>query len=547
MGKRWIAIGLAVVLVCTAASPVFAAQAPSEKEEVVYADLKDNGQTEEVYVVNIFENQKKIEDYGTYESVRNMTSTDEIRQKGDQIQIATEDDILYYQGNLRSGEIPWDIGITYFLDGKECSAKELAGSSGHLRIRVKIRKNQDADPEYFENYALQVTAALNTENCRNITAKGATEANAGGNRQFTWTLLPKTEKTLNLTADVADFEMESISFNGVKMNLDVDLDKDALTRQFDALETAVAAIDKGAKTLDKGTETLSEGAAALDEGARELKEKTAPLKKESKELSKKLKQAEKLESASGQVKGATEALAEGTKKLKEGISYQAFKAAMAQQGLDLDSLKSGNQQMLQLLNQLEGLIPAAYQEKFAEAKKLLQGNLGALSGMEQYLNQASKSVSQADEGADALAESYADFDKAIRSLSGQLEDVDLSQLGKLADGAEALAEGSGSLKSGSSALSEGSGSLSVGTGELNSQTSGMSEKAGEEIDSVLSGISGTGETVKSFVSEKNTNVKAVQFVIKNEAITLPEKSVPKETKEESRSLWQKFLDLFGIS
>ena len=545
MGKRWIAIGLAVVLVCTATSPVFAA--PSEKEEVVYADLKDNGQTEEVYVVNIFENQKKIEDYGIYESVRNMTSTNEIRQKGDQIQIATEDDILYYQGNLRSGEIPWDIGITWFLDGKECSAKELAGSSGHLRIRVKIRQNQDADPEYFENYALQVTAALNTENCRNITAKGATEANAGGNRQFTWTLLPKTEKTLNLTADVADFEMESISFNGVKMNLDVDLDKDALTRQFDALETAVAAIDKGAKTLDKGTENLSEGAEELDKGARELKEKTAPLKKESKELSKKLKQAEKLESASGQVKGATEVLAEGTEKLKEGISYQAFKSAMAQQGLDLDSLKSGNQQMLQLLNQLEGLIPAAYQEKFAEAKKLLQGNLGALSGMEQYLNQASKSVSQADEGADALAESYADFDKAIRSLSGQLEDVDLSQLGKLADGAETLAEGSGSLKSGSSALSEGSGSLSVGIGELNSQTSGMSEKAGEEIDSVLSGISGTGETVKSFVSEKNTNVKAVQFVIKNEAITLPEKSVPKETKEESRSLWQKFLDLFGIS
>ena len=247
------------------------------------------------------------------------------------------------------------------------------------------------------------------------------------------------------------------------------------------------------------------------------------------------------------MKGATEVLAEGTEKLKEGISYQAFKSAMAQQGLDLDSLKSGNQQMLQLLNQLEGLIPADYQGKVAEAKKLLQGNLGALSGMEQYLNQASKSVSQADEGADALVESYADFDKAIRSLSGQLEDVDLSQLGKLADGAETLAEGSGSLKSGSSALSEGSGSLSVGTGELNSQTSGMSEKAGEEIDSVLSGISGTGETVKSFVSEKNTNVKAVQFVIKNEAITLPEKSVPKETKEESRSLWQKFLDLFGIS
>lgn len=533
MSKRWVALFVVCLLLLSGAVPAYGAQKSSEKEEVVYADLEDNGQTKQVYVVNIFEGTDEIRDYGDYQSVRNMSSTDEISCEGDQIRISTKDEILYYQGNLKDGEIPWDIGITYFLDGKKTTAAELAGASGDLKIKLRIAENKEADPDFFPNYALQVTAALDTQLCQDIKVKGATEANVGGTRQFTWTLLPGTEKTLSLSAKVTDFEMDSISFNGIKLNMDVDIDEKELTDKFADLEKAIAAIDTGASQL-------SQGASDLNEGMQEIKKKTEPLKKTGKEMEKKLKQAGKLESASGEIEGAVQALAQGTEELKEGIGYQSFKKTMAQQGLELDALKSGNQELLETLENLKKIIPDSYQEEVAKAEQVLQGNLGAIQGMEQYLNQAQKSISQVDAGADALAEQYGTFDEAIKNLCGQLEEVDLSQLSQLSEGAQSLAEGSESLKQGSEVLAEG-------TGTLKSETSGMSEKTKKQIQDALQNLTGKEDKTNSFVSEKNTNVKGVQFVIKNNAIAMPEEEAPAETEEKQQSWWQKLLALFGIS
>lgn len=533
MSKRWAGLFIVCLLLLSAAVPAYGAQKSSEKEEVVYADLEDSGRTKQVYVVNIFEGTGEIRDYGDYQSVRNMSSTDEISREGEQIRISTNEEILYYQGNLKEGEIPWDIGIAYFLDGQEKTAGELAGAGGDLKIKIKIAENKEADPDFFQNYALQVTAALDTQLCWDIKAEGATEANVGGARQFTWTLLPGTEKTLTLSAKVSDFEMDSISFNGVKLNMDVDIDEKELTDKFEDLEKATAAIDAGASQL-------SQGASDLNEGVQTVKKKTEPLKKTGKEMEKKLKQAGKLETASGEIKGAAQALAQGTQALKEGIGYQSFKQAMAQQGLDLDALKSGNQELMKTLENLKQIIPESYQGEVAKAEQVLQGNLGAIQGMEQYLNQAQKSISQADAGADALAEQYGTFDEAIKNLCGQLEEVDLSQLSKLSKGARSLAEGSESLKQGSEALAEG-------TQTLKNETSGMGEKTKEQIQDALKNLTGEEGKTNSFVSEKNTNVKGVQFVIKNDAIALPEEEAPAETQEKQQSWWQKLLALFGIS
>lgn len=51
--------------------------------------------------------------------------------------------------------------------------------------------------------------------------------------------------------------------------------------------------------------------------------------------------------------------------------------------------------------------------------------------------------------------------------------------------------------------------------------------------------------IRSFVSEKNTNVESVQFVIKTEAIEKPEVVQTVEDEPQQLSLWEKFLKLFG--
>ena len=59
----------------------------------------------------------------------------------------------------------------------------------------------------------------------------------------------------------------------------------------------------------------------------------------------------------------------------------------------------------------------------------------------------------------------------------------------------------------------------------------------------------TGKDVPtvSFVSDKNTNVDSVLFVMKTNAVQIQEQESAPEQTEEKQSFWEKFLALFVIS
>ena len=68
-----------------------AATKSSEKEEVIYANLSTSGEIEKIYAVNIFKD-KDIVDYGNYDEVKNMTSSDEIKYSNGKITIDNSGD-----------------------------------------------------------------------------------------------------------------------------------------------------------------------------------------------------------------------------------------------------------------------------------------------------------------------------------------------------------------------------------------------------------------------------------------------------------------------
>lgn len=536
MSKKTVIIGLIFSLIFMGSAPAYGAQAPSQKDEVVYADLSQDGEARDIYVVNIFEKQGNILDYGNYQKVRNMTSSDKIQQQGDKITINTKTDRLYYQGNVKSGQLPWSINIAYFLDNKKVSPDELTGNSGSLKLQIKIKENKKADKVFFKNYALQVTAPFNTENCRNIKTKDATEANVGGSRQLTWTLMPGTEKTLEVTASVSKFEMDSISFNGIRLDMDVDADSKTLAEQFDQLSAAVKSIDAGAKKLSSGAKKQALGTDQLKKG-------TALLDKNVKQLDEAAEKTGTLSEASTEINRAMGSLSQGMGQLKEEINYNSYKEAMKQNGLDLDQLKTGNQQMLQVISSLESAYGPAMtpeqKQQITDAKRLLSGNTAAFEGMEKYLSGASETLSAAEQNTKKLKNNYQNFDHGVQELTTKLGDMNTSQIRQLAEGVDSLEAGSGQLKSGSD-------QLAAGTGKLNSKTSGMGKQVTDRIDELLAGISGDHSIEKSFVSEKNTNVRAVQFVIKNDPVEVQEQETPAQSKEKTLTWWQKLLDLFGL-
>lgn len=118
--------------------------------------------------------------------------------------------------------------------------------------------------------------------------------------------------------------------------------------------------------------------------------------------------------------------------------------------------------------------------------------------------------------------------------------------GTLKDGTGKLDEGVAELITGISALYDGTGELKDGTEELRTKTSDADTEIEDKVDELLDTVSGGDSEVTSFVSEKNTNIDKVQFVIKTASITEDETEEVVETEDTSMNVWEKFLDLFGL-
>lgn len=264
------AITLSLVMTAGSIAPAMAAT-NTTKEENVYVNLDDNGSVDGVYVVNSYDLKKdqKITDYGDYTSLVNLSSDDKLNEKNGKITVNGEKGKFYYQGNLDSAKIPWNVDILYELDGKEIDAKDLAGKSGKLKITLKITQNKSVDKDFFDNYLMQVSLSLNTKQCKDIKAEGATAANSGDNKQLMYNIMAGQEKEITIKTNVKDFELDPISFSAVPMSFDIDtdqMDTSKLTNKTKDLTDGVKSLNDGAKQLKSGSEKLQSGISTYGKG-----------------------------------------------------------------------------------------------------------------------------------------------------------------------------------------------------------------------------------------------------------------------------------------
>lgn len=545
-----IAMGLAcsVMLGSFPSATAFAAESSEDgKEEVVYIMTDANGETDSVNVVNIWSGGE-VTDYGAYTEVKMLTTTDEINQTGDEITFDSDSDKVYYQGTMDADktELPWNIDITYTLDGEELEPDALSGAKGALTIGIKITENKKCKSNFYDNYALQVTLTLDTNKCTDITADGATLANVGADKQISYTALPGKGLDAEITADVTDFEMDAIAINAVKLNLGIDIDDDELMDKVreimdatselssgatdlmdgtkslkdggSSLEGGASSLQLGASSLDDGISSLSSGVAAMQSGLDALNSKSEGLTSGSSEIATALKklqsslssvsvsteQLKALTDSSSDIKTSIDSLSAGAAKLQSSISYDAYKSAMNQNGLDIDALAQSNADTIAALSsQISALqtsidaikaVPgydsdevsvsqvSALESQIATLSgviQLLSGNSAAISGTESYLTALSDGASELTSGLSQLSDGYDDFNTAISQLAGSLSDMAVnmtalkdgvdqlvSSYEKLDTGINSYTGGVASVVAGYSQLASGTYSLSAGSREL---------------------------------------------------------------------------------
>ena len=557
--RRASALVLAGCLLAGAALPALAASA---KEEVIYANLDASGTVTGVYAVNSFAVQAgdTVTDHGSYTAVRNMTTTDPLKHSGDTVTATVaEDGKLYYEGTMDTATaLPWLVKLTYTLDGAEIAPEELGGKSGALTIRLQVSRNPDCTGDFFDQYALQVTMTLDTDRAQNIVADGATMANVGSNKQLSYILLPGSDSDVTVTADVTDFAMNAISLNGVRLNLNLDLGDVDLTGMLDQLQNGSVQLDDGANALadgiaqvQAGIDTLNGNSGALTGGSAQVRAALTQMQTALNGISASTDELNTLLDASTQIKNGIAQLDEGAAQLEQQVSFEAYKAILKENGLDLDVVKDGNAKAIAQLEQLSKLMP-----QLKDVILLLQGSTANIDAMQTYLDTVNGGIAQLHEGSSTLNSSYGEFDAGVQQLAGVLtgmlgnlsvltDGVNqlASQYAQLDDGLNAYTDGVAQLKAGVAQLAEGATQLTGGTGELRDNVSGID--MGDELDSLLASLSGSGEAV-SFTSAENTDVSAVQFALQTTAITAPEPAAEPEAEPMVLNFWQKLLKLFGL-
>ncbi len=521
------------VLLGTAA-PLYSVSAradSSEKEEVIYVMCDAGGSINEVYAVNIF-GEGNITDYGKYTDPKLLNMEGKVTQKGDKITFRSDVPKAYMQGTLESAEIPWLISIKYFLDGEEISPDKIGGKSGDLEIKFSTKENKECKGNFFKSYALQASFSLDTKFCTDITAPGATAANAGSKKQLSYTILPGKETDYSIKAKVVNFEMPSVSINGVKINMDLDIDKSKVTDETKKLTDSVKQLDDGAselsdgakklkdggKSVKTGTSSLSEGAqklsdslkqleegintvqaglnsldaqsSALNNGSASVKEALGTIRAALGGVSADTEKLTQLSSSSGAIMSALSLMNDSVHKLSAAASFDQYKLNMKIQGFDVDAVISANdqtsilleQEIAKLTSEMEaaaaaGTDTAAYKQQIELMTQLLksnEANKAVISSAQQYYDTISGNLGELDASMNKLSESYMQFNEGIKQFVNSISTmlVDLSQL---TEGINRLADSYSDLDSGINQYTSGVSQINAGFGTIKSGVSALAE------------------------------------------------------------------------
>ena len=516
--SKALAMAASLVLCASmAAAPVYAADS-QEKEETVYVKADAEGNTQTVIVSVWLKNKKKsakIKDATDLNDIENVKG-DETFQKGSKHSItwdANGNDI-YYQGKTDK-ELPVSMQVTYYLDGKEISPKDLVGKSGKVRVRYEFT-NHDVHNGIYTPFTMITAVILPTEHFSNVKMENARDISDGSKHILMGVAFPGLSDSLKLkdsaigqkfdipdsfefTADVKDFQMTVTATVASADTLsEFGLDK---VDTIDELNDSLTTLSNASEKLVNGSGELLSGVKELRDASKTLKNGTAVLNKKTKELSKGLNTLDDL------ISGAKK-LSKGTKDLKAGTSElekktKSLPSMMKELASGLENIKSltgslpSRQKLQELASGLDSITSSFETIKSANIQysQALQGQIDSLTAMlgrgtvsdsadvgdirtaigtMQAIQGKMKDENDTiDQQSKALSSSLAPAKALIQKLSDPSTQASFKKLNSL-DTRE-LTTAASSLRSAAVKLNKGAGDLSSGQSDLVSGTNQLGQ------------------------------------------------------------------------
>lgn len=280
--KRSAVISMATVFVIFHMAEVTIQAAPPavQVDETAYINLDHYGKIEEINIVKgcTLNGNTKITDYGKYEKVVNMTNDAEPTVESGKVVwdlSGQEDERFYFEcrSDSLAQELPWEIDVTYRLNGRECRAEELAGADGMVSLLIDVIPNEKADEYYKNNMILSAAVVVDMDKDNySLEAPGAQLQTMGTKKTVLFMALPGETGAFRIDIGTKRFENTGIMFVMMPATLssldrinDIREVKETVRDSMDAMSESADVILDNLVTMKQGLEETQTGIRAAQE------------------------------------------------------------------------------------------------------------------------------------------------------------------------------------------------------------------------------------------------------------------------------------------
>jgi len=267
--KRTLALALAAVMTA-------GAMIPAACDETYYATLDYYGGMREGSVVKSYRlnGASSVSDYGTYDEVVNLTDGLVPTVDGDRVTFRMGEEVpekFYFEGKTQKPfeDLPWNIAVSYKLNGAPVLAEDLAGRTGLVEIGLDVTLNPRASEYSRTNLVLAAAAAFNDDDITSLEAPGAEVQMVGNLRSVLFMVLPGEEQHFVIRVGSEDFTFSGLILLAVPATLEQleqvkDL-REAKEKGEDSLNAMGDSMDAILNAMEGMSGSLNAAAAGLDQ------------------------------------------------------------------------------------------------------------------------------------------------------------------------------------------------------------------------------------------------------------------------------------------
>lgn len=288
--KKKIISGTLLCTMCAYTLPVFA----YTKDETVYSKINQKGENYQTIVSTHIENKEEsdlINDLSNLANIENTNGEESFTKDGDSLIWKANKKDIYYQGESQK-DLPIECDVIYQLDGKEVTAEEILGKTGHVKIIIQYSNKEEhmvnvngIQQKMYTPFVVVAGTVLSNDTNKNITISNGKVINDGSKSMIMGMALPGLQESLNpsnfdieipnaieITMDTIDFALGNIiTFVTPKVLEEKDLtifdELDKIYEKVNTLQSASTQLQEGSETLANGTNQLASGTKELKKGA----------------------------------------------------------------------------------------------------------------------------------------------------------------------------------------------------------------------------------------------------------------------------------------